>query len=402
MPISNLMVINIGNPTLFLFHMTSKHISYSRQTIDDSDIQAVTEVLKSDFLSQGPKIREFETALRDYLNVKHAIVCSNGTSALHLSYLASELEGAMVFTTPITFAATSNMLHAVGAKIRFVDVDPVTGIMDTDALKEALEAESSSSKKAIVPVSLQGIAADLPVIYELAKKYRATVIEDAAHSFGGTYICERKTCKSASCVHTDLATLSFHPLKTITCGEGGAVITNNDKLAERVRLFLNHGLQSQPNTYVRKQKVWGYNDRMSELQAALGLSQLKRIDTFVEKRRAIARSYLECLSKEPYASHLTCVPYHEGSSYHLFVVHFKDRKKRDFAYRKLKENGVETGIHYLPLYEYQGYRELLGNLSLPGADTYARGCLSLPIYPNLSRDEQAYVLDKLAAVCQNL
>ena len=196
--------------------------------------------------------------------------------------------------------------------------------------------------------------------------------------------------------------MSFHPLKTITCGEGGAVITDDDKLAERVRLFLNHGLQSQPNTYVREQKVWGYNYRMSELQAALGWSQLKHIDTFVEKRRAIAHFYLERLGDEPYASHLACVPYHEGSSYHLFVVHFKDRQKRDFAYQKLKESGVETGVHYLPLYEYQGYRELLGNLSLPGADAYARGCLSLPIYPNLSREDQDYVLDKLADVCQNL
>ena len=382
--------------------MTPKHIPYSRQTIDDSDIQAVTDVLKSDFLSQGPKIREFETALRDYLNVKHAIVCSNGTSALHLSYLASELQGATVFTTPITFAATSNMLHAVDATIRFVDVDPVTGIMDTEALKEALEAEPVSSKKAIVPVSLQGIAANLPVIHELAKKHRATVIEDAAHSLGGTYIREGKTYKSASCMHTDLATLSFHPLKTITCGEGGAVLTNDDTFAERVRLFLNHGLQSQPNTYVLEQKVWGYNYRMSELHAALGLSQLRRIDTFVEKRRAVARYYLERLSNEPYASHLTCVPYHKGSSYHLFVVHFEDRQKRDFAYRKLKENGIETAVRYLPLYEYKGYRELFGELSLPGADAYARGCLSLPIYPNLSQDAQAYILDTLAAVCQNL
>ena len=382
--------------------MTTKHIPYSRQTIDDSDIRAVTEVLKSDFLSQGPKIRAFEAALREYLNVKHAIVCSNGTSALHLSYLVSELQGATVFTTPITFAATSNMLHAVGAKICFVDVDPVTGIMSTEMLEKAMEAEPSSARKAIVPVSLQGIAADLPVIHELAKKYRATVIEDAAHSFGGTYIFGGETYKSASCVHTDLATLSFHPLKTITCGEGGAVVTNDDKLAERVRLFLNHGLQAQPNSYVREQKVWGFNYRMSELQAALGPSQLKRIDTFVEKRRVIARYYLERLGDEPYVSHLACVPYHKGSSYHLFVVHFKDRQKRDFAYRKLKENGVETGVHYLPLYEYQGYRELLGELSLSGADTYARGCLSLPIYPNLSQDDQAYILDKLAAVCQNL
>ena len=382
--------------------MTPKHIPYSRQTIDDLDIQAVTEVLKSDFLSQGPNIREFEAALREYLNVKHAVVCSNGTAALHLSYLASELEGATVFTTPITFAATSNMLHAVGAKICFVDVDPVTGIMRADALKEALETTSPSSQKAIVPVSLQGIAADLPAIHELAEKYRATVIEDAAHSFGGSYLFEGKTYKSASCAHTDLAILSFHPLKTITCGEGGAVVTNDDRLAERVRLFLNHGLQAQPNSYVREQKVWGYNDRMSELQAALGWSQLKRIDSFVEKRRTVARYYLEYLSKEPYASHLTCVPYHEHSSYHLFVIHFKNRQKRDLAYRKLKENGVETGVHYLPLYAYQGYRELLGNLSMPGADTYANGCLSLPIYPNLSRENQDYVLDKLADCCKNL
>ena len=164
-----------------------KHISYSKQTIDDSDIQAVTEVLRSDFVTQGPQITAFEEALKRYLNVKHAIVVSNGTSALHLAYLALNLKGYEVFTTPITFAATSNMLHEVGAHVHFIDVDPLTGIMEVKALEEALEQANPGAPKAIVPVSLQGIPADLPAIYALAKKYNAKVVEDAAHSLGGEY-----------------------------------------------------------------------------------------------------------------------------------------------------------------------------------------------------------------------
>ena len=189
-----------------------KHISYSKQTIDDSDIQAVTEVLRSDFVTQGPQITAFEEALKRYLNVKHAVVVSNGTSALHLAYLALNLKGYEVFTTPVTFAATSNMLHEVGAHIHFIDVDPLTGIMDVKALEKALEQADNATPKAIVPVSLQGIPADLPAIYALAKRYNAKVIEDAAHSLGGEYVYEGKS-------HAQLSSAEDHLLWRRWCGD---------------------------------------------------------------------------------------------------------------------------------------------------------------------------------------
>ena len=379
-----------------------KHISYSKQTIDETDIQAVSEVLRSDFVTQGPQITAFEEALKRYLNVKHAIVVSNGTSALHLAYLALNLQGYKVFTTPITFAATSNMLHEVGADIEFVDVDPLTGIMDLVALKQALEQDTSGKPKAIVPVSLQGIPADLPGIYALAKTFSAKVVEDAAHSLGAEYSFERKTYKSASCVHTDLATLSFHPLKTICCGEGGAVTTNDDTLAEKVRLIRNHGLKSVPNTYLREQQAWGFNYRMTDLQAALGVSQLKRISFFLNRRRSLAKRYAELLSVSPYSEQLSITPLCEGSAYHLFVIHFKNLQSRDFAYHFLKENGIETQVHYVPLYKFQLYKNQMGDIHLPGAEAYYQGCLSIPIYPNLTQEDQDYVLDILAQCCQQL
>ena len=379
-----------------------KHISYSKQTIDDSDIQAVTEVLRSDFVTQGPQITAFEEALKRYLNVKHAIAVSNGTSALHLAYLALNLKDYEVFTTPITFAATSNMLHEMGAHIHFTDVDPITGIMDTNSLETHLEQTDPLKPKAIVPVSLQGIPADLPTIYKLAKRYNAKVIEDAAHSLGGEYTYSGEKYKSASCAHSDLATLSFHPLKTICCGEGGAVTTNDDHLAEQIRLLRSHGLKSSPNTYMRKQVAWGFNYRMTDMQAALGVSQLKRISFFLGRRRSLAHRYAEILGHKPYCDHIQITPLCDGSSYHLFVIHFKHLQARDFAYRFLKENGIETQVHYVPLYKFELYKEMLGDMHLPGAEAYYEGCLSIPIYPNLTQEDQDYVLEILSQCCQHL
>ncbi|MDR0756149.1 MAG: DegT/DnrJ/EryC1/StrS aminotransferase family protein [Puniceicoccales bacterium] len=382
-----------------------KRISYSRQSIDESDVQAVAETLKCDLLTQGSQITTFEEALKRYLNVDDVVVVSSGTAALHLSYLALNLRGTTVFTSPVTFAATANMLHSVGANVRFVDVDPKTGLMDVNNLEQVLKetaGDKSISKRAIVPVSLQGIPVNLPAIDNLAQYYGVSVVEDAAHSLGGEYVHDQQVYKSASCSHSDLAVLSFHPLKSICCAEGGAIATRDPDLAHTVRLLRNHGLMRQENSYLRTQKLWGYNYRMTDLQAALGVSQLKRLPFFLSKRKAIANRYYECFQGEPYCHFLTPTPKVLGSAYHLFVVHFESKEMRDAAYIFLQSHGIETHVHYVPLYKMELYKQWLGEFSLPGAEKYYQGCLSIPIYPDLSEEDQDYVLEILAKFCNQL
>lgn len=379
-----------------------KKIPYSRQSIDERDIQAVIEVLRSDFMTQGPNINVFEEALRRYLNVDDVIVVSNGTAALHLSYLALDLKDAVVFTSPITFAATSNMLLLSGAKIKFVDVDPNTALMDVNSLENAMKSLKPGQKSAIVPISMNGIAANLPAIKELADKYNSAIVEDAAHSLGTEYTVGQDTYKSASCKHSDMAILSFHPLKAICCGEGGAVCTNNPKLAHKVRVLRNHGLVRKENSYERIQEEIGLNYRMTDMQAALGVSQLRKLPYLIGKRKVVASKYYEKFSEDPFINHFTTLQKVTGNSYHLFVIKFKSHEIRDFAYNFLMAKGIETQVHYQPLYKLNKFAEIVGKIQLPGAEAYSNTCLSIPIFPDLSEEDQDYVIDSLSQLCRRL
>lgn len=375
-------------------------IPYSKQSIDETDIQAVSEVLRSPFLSQGPQVTAFEEALKRYLDVEDAVVVSNGTAALHLSYLALGVKNIRVFTSPITFVATANMAIAAGAEVTFVDVNPNTGLMDIGTLEQTLaKYASEKSKKVIVPVTLNGAVPDLVAIKELADRYQAAVIEDAAHSLGAEYMDGKEKLKSASCQHTEMAILSFHPVKSICCAEGGAVITKNKAYGETVRLLRNHGLVRRTGTYLRDQAAIGWNYRLTDLQCALGVSQLKRLPFFINKRRALAKRYREKLAQDPYNQFLAPISEIFGNAYHLFVIHFLKNEWRESAYTFLQTKGIETQVHYPPLYRLQEYEKRLGTIRLPGAEAYFKGCLSIPLYPELTEAEQDYVLETLAECC---
>jgi dTDP-4-amino-4,6-dideoxygalactose transaminase len=373
-----------------------KMIPYSKPSIDETDVRAVSEVLRSQFLTQGPQVSEFERVLGRYLEVENVVVVANGTAALHLAYVALGTSGARVLTSPITFSSTANMALAAGADVGFVDVDPVTGLMSPEALERSLRMYASEERsKIVVPVSLNGQVPDLPAIRRLADTCGAVVLEDAAHSLGGEYRVDGRTCKSASCQHTDGAILSFHPLKSICCAEGGAVVMARKETEATVRLLRHHGLTRLPGTYYREQEALGWNYRLTDLQCALGISQLKRLPHFLDRRRALAKRYREALAHDPLNRFLSPIDEGFGHAHHLFVVHFGENKWRESAYTFLREKNIETMVHYPPVYRLRVYEKRLGAMRLPGAEAYYRGCLSLPLYVDMTEAEQDYVLEAL-------
>lgn len=380
-------------------------INYGRQFIDDEDIQAVVDTLKSDFLTQGSKVPEFESAVCDRVNAKFAVAANSATSALHLACLAVDLkEGDIVWTAPNTFVASSNCALYCGAKVDFVDIDKDTWNMCPDKLRIKLEESKQKNllPKAVIPVHFSGQPTIQEEIYKLSKEYNFIIIEDASHSIGSS----RNNEPSGSCKWSDIAIFSFHPVKMITTGEGGMALTNNEEYAKKMDLFRSHGISRDSNIlekndlpkYYYEQHSLGYNYRMTDIHAALGISQLRKLDKFIDTRNKIASRYNTELKELPLD--LPCIAEGNKSSYHLYVIKVKDtfskQKSRDKIYSELIEMGIGVNLHYLPVHLHPYYRKLgFCDNQYPVSENYADNALSIPIFYSLTKDQQTKVIDSI-------
>ncbi|HQU08390.1 MAG: hypothetical protein B7X06_01310 [Verrucomicrobia bacterium 21-51-4] len=381
-------------------------IPYGTQVIDASDIASVVSVLQGSHLTQGPAIAGFEDALSEWLDGAEVVAVSNGTAALHLACAVLGLgAGDVGVTTPISFAASANGFLYCGADAVFTDVDPLTGLMCPKALDRTLAELNRKGQRpgVVVAVSLAGRVADMRAMRSICNAYGWRLVEDAAQSLmahGADGV------KSASCAHSDMATLSFHPVKHITTGEGGAVVTRDATLAARLRLLRSHGIEKpwahdsgddlhEPAWFYR-QIALGWNYRMCDMQAALGESQMLKAELFLRDRRAVAERYDRWLQQDPFEGVLRSVPGDAGHAYHLYVVHWADESTRNRAFAFLRKRGVITQVHHVPIYRHPYYEQRYGPQRFAGAEAYYAGCMSLPMYPGLSERDQAYVVESLA------
>lgn len=378
-----------------------KAIPYGHQHITDEDIQAVIETLKSDYLTQGPKIIEFEQAFARYVGAKYAVAVSNATAGLHLAATALQVRsGDKVIVTPITFAASANCIRYCNGMVVFCDIDPDTYLMDIKKLRRLLETNPPSTFKGIVPVDFAGYPHQMEEFRQLADEYGLWILEDACHAPGGYFIDsngEKQFCGNGK--FADVTVFSFHPVKHIATGEGGMVTTNDRELFDRLSLLRTHGITKNPACLHENHGGWyyemqelGYNYRLTDFQAALGLSQLKRADEGLKRRQKIAVRYNEAFKRiadiqTPYASPDV---FH---AYHLYIIQVPDRLD---LYNYLHENGIYAQVHYIPLHLMPYYREQ-GNKpgDLPVAEKYYSRCLSLPMFPTLTDEEQEYVIKKI-------
>ena len=381
-------------------------IPYGRQNISDEDIQAVVDVLKSDFLTQGPVVPNFEQAICEYTGAAHAVVTNSATSALHLACRALGLgEGDILWTTPITFDASANCALYCNASVDFVDIDPDTFNLSIDALSLKLAQAEKEDKlpKILVPVHLCGLSCDMQAIGKLSKKYGFSVIEDASHAIGGKYQDE----PVGNCRYSDITVFSFHPVKIITTGEGGSALTNNSDLAERMALLRSHGITRDPTQMTQEpdgpwyyqQIDLGHNYRMTDIQAALGLSQMNRLDDFVKRRHVIAAQYDELLCDLPVLPQRRSVECY--SAMHLYLVRItteKLNKSHGQVFSELRESGIGVNLHYIPVHTQPYYQKLGFNTGdFPQAEKYYTETISLPMFPDLSHDEQGKVVKTLEA-----
>ena len=380
-----------------------KKISYARQDVNDSDINAVISVLRSDWLTQGPVLPKFEATIADYCGALHAVAVNSATSALHIACLALEVgEGDYVWTTPITFVATANCALYCGAKVDFVDIDPKTSNLSVDNLKEKLAIAEKNGKlpKVVIPVHLNGQSCDMDGIHSLSKKYGFKVIEDASHAIGGKYKGEQ----IGSCRYSDITVFSFHPVKIITTAEGGLAVTNDLLLNKKLKLLRSHGISSSPEDMKPQSsnEIWnyqqlalGFNYRMTELQAALGLSQMQRLDEFVSRRHSIAERYDNEFIDLP----LVCPWQHADcySAFHLYPIRIKQGESKITQlelYNRMESSNIFVNLHYIPVYRHP-YYETLGFKEgyCPEAEKYYQTVISIPMYPSLTNLEQSKVIN---------
>jgi UDP-4-amino-4,6-dideoxy-N-acetyl-beta-L-altrosamine transaminase len=383
-----------------------RNIPYGRQDISAEDIQAVVEVLKSDWLTQGPTIDEFERAVADYCGAKYAVAVNSATSALHIAALAAELKsGDILWTTPNTFVASANCGRYCGATVDFVDIDNRSYNICADKLEHKLAAAKAKRAlpKVVVPVHFAGQSCEMDKIWSLAKQYGFNVIEDASHAIGGKY----KGSKIGSCQFSDMTVFSFHPVKIVTTAEGGMVLTNREDLYEKLVLSRSHGITRRPELmneashgpWYYQMLELGFNYRMTDLQAALGISQMKRLDEFVDKRRVIAKRYDQELAGLPLV-----LPWQHPntfSAYHLYVICLnqadEDQHKRIFE--ELRAAGIGVNLHYIPVHTQPYYRNLGFKVGdFPAAEAYYKSAISIPMYAALKREDQQYVIDKIKEV----
>ncbi|QQG46238.1 MAG: UDP-4-amino-4,6-dideoxy-N-acetyl-beta-L-altrosamine transaminase [Candidatus Niyogibacteria bacterium] len=352
-------------------------IPYSRQSVDANDIKAVVGVLSSDFITQGPTVSKFEKSLALYCGVEYAVAVSNGTAALHLAYLAAGLKkGDEAITTPNTFAATSNMLLVVGARPVFADIRLDTRNLDETKIEKLITPKT----KVIVPVHFAGLPCDMKTISSIAKKRRLLVIEDACHALGARY----RDSKIGDCKYSDMAVFSFHPVKTITTGEGGAVLTNKKSYYDKLLRLRSHGIHKD-KIGKNVMTALGYNYRMTDIQAALGLSQLSKVDSFVRRRNQVARYYEEELKNSKDVLLPVSFPGYYSAG-HIYVIRVSNRKNRDELASFLKKNGIGANFHYPAVYSHPYYRRNgYKNIRLAQTEKYHNSCITLPCYPGLSK-----------------
>ena len=374
-----------------------KKIPYGRQDIDINDIQAVVSVLQSDFLTQGPKVKEFEERFAAYVGAKYALTVTNATAGLHLSVLALALsKGDRVITTPITFAASANCIRYVGAEAWFADIDPNTYGLDINSVEELIQSKPQGFFKGIIPVDFAGLPINMEEFRKLADEHNLWIVEDACHAPGGYFIDSNKVknfCGNGK--YADIGVFSFHPVKHIACGEGGMLTTNSRSLYEKLILLRSHGItknimQANHGKWYYEMIELGFNYRLTDFQAALGITQLEKNNKGLKRRNEIANVYKKAFEGKIKYQELPVEMY---NAYHLFILEVENRKG---LYDFLHSKGILVQIHYIPVHTLPYYKKIGYSVAdLSNAENYYSRCISLPMYPTLSVEEQNYVIKQI-------